>query len=65
MALKMWRTWTYELFLSFRGLDVRKGFVYHLYIAPIFKKEICVFLDACQLRKLDYMNMAIKFKPPH
>ena len=55
----MRRMWIYDVFLSFRGPDVRRGFVDHLYNA--FKKEgIHAFLDAHEVKKGEDINVTIK-----
>jgi hypothetical protein len=56
----MRRAWRYDVFLSFRGSDVRKGFVDHLYRALTATKEIRVFHDAHQIKKGDDINATLK-----
>ncbi|KAL3740091.1 hypothetical protein ACJRO7_021380 [Eucalyptus globulus] len=41
---------SYHVFLSFRGTDVRQGFLSHLY-AALDQKGICTFMDSKELRK--------------
>ena len=61
MAIKMRRAWTkYDVFLSFSGSNVRKGFVDHLYRALTAGNEIRVFHDAHQLKKGDDINATLK-----
>ncbi|KAH9725723.1 ADP-ribosyl cyclase/cyclic ADP-ribose hydrolase [Citrus sinensis] len=42
--------WTYDVFLSFRGVDTRKSFISHLY-AALNEKGIYVFKDDKELEK--------------
>ena len=51
--------WRCDVFLSFRGPDVRRGFVDHLYTA-MTSAGIHVFLDAHQLNKGEDINTAIE-----
>ncbi|XP_062000995.1 disease resistance protein RPV1-like [Rosa rugosa] len=44
------RQWKYDVFLSFRGLDTRRGFTRHLYSAPT-QKGILTFMDDAELKK--------------
>jgi len=48
------------VFLSFRGSDVRKGFVDHLYRVLTASKQIHVFHDAHQLKKGKDINATLK-----
>lgn len=48
------RQWTYDVFLSFRGIDTRNNFTSHLYNA-LHKKGINTFIDN-ELRKGDEIS---------
>ncbi|KAK3431478.1 hypothetical protein EUGRSUZ_E03094 [Eucalyptus grandis] len=48
----------YHVFLSFRGTDVRQGFLSHLY-AALDQKGIFTFVDSEELRKGDEISMAL------
>ncbi|XP_027083675.1 disease resistance protein RPV1-like [Coffea arabica] len=48
--------WTYDVFLSFRGEDVRKSFVYFLYSA-LQKKGIYTFKDDESLKDKDPFHL--------
>ncbi|KAL3369882.1 hypothetical protein AABB24_007094, partial [Solanum stoloniferum] len=47
--------WSYDVFLSFRGEDVRKTFVDHLYVA-LQQKGINTFKDADKLEKGNFIS---------
>lgn len=60
MVVGMRRAWRYDVLLSFRGSDVRKGFVDHLYRALTARKEIHVFHDAHQVKKGENIHLSVK-----
>ncbi|KAG7543546.1 P-loop containing nucleoside triphosphate hydrolase [Arabidopsis thaliana x Arabidopsis arenosa] len=47
--------WTYDVFLSFRGADVRKNFLSHLYDA-LKRCGIRTFMDDVELEKGEYIS---------
>ncbi|KAL3739698.1 hypothetical protein ACJRO7_021029 [Eucalyptus globulus] len=49
---------TYDIFLSFRGVDVRNNFLSHLYKA-LDQNGIYTFRDSEELRKGDQISMAL------
>ncbi|XP_050154515.1 disease resistance protein RPV1-like isoform X3 [Malus sylvestris] len=51
--------WKYDVFINFRGEDIRRGFVSHLYNALV-KKPINAFIDAEKLRKGDHLSELLK-----
>ncbi|CAI0552528.1 unnamed protein product [Linum tenue] len=52
------RTWKYDVFLSFRGPDVRHTFIAHLHRALI-RMGIGVFIDNINIPKGQYIAEAI------
>ncbi|XP_039155633.1 TMV resistance protein N-like [Eucalyptus grandis] len=48
----------YHVFLSFRGTDVRQGFLSHLYVA-LDQKGIYTFVDSEELRKGEEISPAL------
>ncbi|KAM4089767.1 hypothetical protein ACJW30_09G008400 [Castanea mollissima] len=50
--------WTYDVFLSFRGEDTRKGFTDHLYNA-LKNKGILTFRDEEQLERGKFMSQEL------
>ncbi|XP_054816507.1 TMV resistance protein N-like isoform X2 [Prosopis cineraria] len=52
------RTWKYEVFLSFRGEDTRKGFTAHLFSA-LQRKGVFVFKDDQRLQKGDSISQEL------
>ena len=51
-------TWTYDVFLSFRGADTRTGFTGHLYKA-LRDKGIHTFMDDEQIRKGEVLESTL------
>ncbi|KFK42301.1 hypothetical protein AALP_AA2G238200 [Arabis alpina] len=51
-------SWKYDVFLSFRGPDVRKGFVSHLYTS-LTSNGIHTFRDDKELPRGDFINPAL------
>ncbi|KAI5356094.1 hypothetical protein L3X38_008989 [Prunus dulcis] len=49
------RTWKYQVFLSFRGEDTRKGFTGHLY-AALSDAGIHAFLDYNELKRAEFIK---------
>lgn len=50
--------WKYDVFLSFRGTDVRKGFLSHLYKA-LTDNGIHTFLDDTELQRGNFISPAL------
>lgn len=50
--------WKYDVFLSFRGTDVRKGFLSHLYKA-LTDKGIHTFRDDTELQRGNFISSAL------
>lgn len=50
--------WKYDVFLSFRGTDVRKGFLSHLYKA-LTDNGIHTFRDDTELQRGDFISYAL------
>ncbi|PRQ22128.1 putative TIR domain-containing protein [Rosa chinensis] len=50
--------WKYDVFLSFRGEDTRKGFTDHLYTV-LDDKGITTFRDDPELQKGEYISPAL------
>ncbi|KFK42299.1 hypothetical protein AALP_AA2G238000 [Arabis alpina] len=50
--------WKYDVFLSFRGPDVRKGFLSHLY-KSLTSNGIHTFRDDTELQRGDFINNAL------
>lgn len=50
--------WKYDVFLSFRGTDVRKGFLSHLYKA-LTDKGIHTFRDDTELQRGNFISPAL------
>ncbi|KAL3739672.1 hypothetical protein ACJRO7_021003 [Eucalyptus globulus] len=48
----------YDVFLSFRGIDLRKNFIGHLYTA-LDQKGVYTFIDSEELRKGDQISAAL------
>eukprot|EP00253_Pinus_taeda_P006159 PITA_06159 len=59
-GINMRRSMRYDVFLSFRGPDVRRGFLDHLYSA-LTGADIHVFLDAHQLTKGDDIGETLEY----
>lgn len=61
MAEGMKRTleqWNYDVFLSFRGADVRQNFLSHLY-GSLRRYSISTFLDDVELERGEYISLKL------